>query len=349
MSIDGLPRTPTLTFMNRGVVRPILGLCLSLLLTAPATAQRLAYAPLPYDSQVVARPRVTVLPLPIDDRIAPDDFALDDLVEPVDVAEQSYTPRPAIWRIGDADTTIWMFGTVHVLPPGFAWRSPALDAIAARADSLLVEAVDDGKGLLDTASDTALLPLQARVSPGHRAKLAALQTTLDTRAAAILDGLPTWIAAVAVGMVREIRTGELPGPGADSALEADFRRAGKPVVAIENAGHVLARVNAIPESEQRRMLDAALDAPTPTRASLRAPLDAWARGTPDAGIAPDIGSPALGTALLDERNVAWAAALQRRLAAPGRVLFAAGAGHFLGPRSVLNLLEARGIKVTRVQ
>lgn len=331
-----------------------------LLLAATAgDAQRVPYRQLVPDEQVLGGgPRVAVLPLPLDDRIAPDDFALDDIAEPLDEAPglaQDYVPRPAIWRIGDRDTTIWLFGTVHVLPPGFRWRSPALEQVAARADTLLVESVDDGSGV-DTllaagAPARRLPPLAQRVNPSHRAQLAALQGSLPAEAAAVLDTLPTWIAAVAVSSVREVRAGELPGPGADAWLEGRFRAAGKPVVAIEDGAGVLAQANAIPESEQRRMLDVALDAPAPDRAALRAPLHAWARGEvgPGSAITVDIGSSALGDALLDRRNAAWADSLQRRLALPGRVLFAAGASHFIGDRSVLALLERRGIRVTRVE
>ena len=36
-------------------------------------------------------------------------------------------PRPALWLLADEDTQIYMFGTIHILPPGFRWRSTALD------------------------------------------------------------------------------------------------------------------------------------------------------------------------------------------------------------------------------
>lgn len=26
-------------------------------------------------------------------------------------------PRPALWKIADADTTLYFFGTIHLLPP----------------------------------------------------------------------------------------------------------------------------------------------------------------------------------------------------------------------------------------
>ncbi len=322
-------------------------------------------------------PRIAYPVLPIDDRIAPDDFAMDDDSAPPltpqqtrDAAaqlalaqlSQNYRPNPAIWKIADRDTTIYLFGTIHVLPPGFEWRTAALERIIARADTLLVESVDDGAdvdrlltGRSEAPSTSKLAPLAARISRDHRTRLARFVATLPPAAATLLDGLPTWIASIAVSFVRELRAGEIPGPGADDGIERQFRSARKPVIPIENGGKVLAKVNAIPEADQRRMLDAALDAPMRTRAELRAPIHAWAKGDvgPDSLLTIDLaattGSSALAGPLLDDRNRAWTDALIRRLKTPGTVLFAAGAGHFIGNGSVIELLARRGIEVSRVQ
>lgn len=347
---------------------------------APAAsreAPRIAYPVLPADAQVTpwAGPRLPYLALPIDDRIAPVDFAMDeDATEPISPAEQAridgqlrlaqwsqnYRPTPAIWKISDRDTTIYLFGTIHVLPPGFQWRSDALDRIIARADGLIVESLgtdaDNVDGLLARPGPSGrIAPLVDRVSPDHRAKLTRFTDGLPPQAAALFDGLPTWTAAVAVSFVRDIRAGEVPGPGADDWLEANFRARGKPVDAIEDSRRVIARVNAIAEPDQRRMLDAALDAPDRTRAEMRAPIHAWAKGEigPNSPLTIDMaattGSSALAGPLIDLRNRAWTTALIARLRRPGVFLFAAGAGHFVGADSVIEQLRRRGVRVTRVE
>ncbi|MES2753983.1 MAG: TraB/GumN family protein [Pseudomonadota bacterium] len=341
------------------------------LLAGTAEAQRYRYRP-PAAPVAAPAPALRYRELPADDRIAPDGYALDDLVEEAPapatraalaarvaalVPRQEYVPRPALWRIraerpGGADTTIWLFGTVHILPPGFRWRSPTVEAVTRQADALLVEAVDDpAERNPFAARGTALSPLAARVSPSHRGKLAALVATLPSEAAATLDTLPTWIAAVAVSVVRDIRAGEVPGPGADDWFEQAFRTAGKPVAAIEDGARVMASANAIPEAEARAMLDAALDAPAVDREAARAPLHAWAQGQvgPGSPIVVALPSRSLTTALLDRRNAAWAASLKARLARPGRTLFVAGAGHFIGAGSVLERLDALGVRVERVE
>lgn len=365
-----------------GVRRGALGLALAALLYAgpafSAEAPRIAYRAIPETPLVTWRghrigPRIAYPALPVDMRIAPADFMLEgdesDIPSPeemeaaesrVAVAQfsQNYRPHPAIWQIGSGKATIYLFGTIHILPPGFQWRSATLDRIVASADSLIVESVDD-PGRIDSLTGSspspALPPLAQRVSPDHRAALTRFTDALAPEAIAALDGMQTWVAAVAVGYVRDFRAGEIPGPGADDWLEAHFREAGKPVVPIESGDQVMATVSAIPEAEQRRMLDLALDAPERPRAELRAPMHAWAKGEvgSDSALTVDMvgssGTEALSAPLLTNRNRAWADSLARRLHKPGTALFAAGAGHFVGPGSLLDLLRQRGIKVKRVE
>lgn len=343
-----------------------------------AARPRIPYPALPHDERLSwhARPvpHIAYAALPLDERLAPDDLSLDsDETEAPTPAEaaaaetrlaelrpvQNYRPDPAIWRIRDHDTTIYLFGTIHVLPPGFKWRSAALDHVVASADTLMVESVDD-RSAADAAGTTtamrALPPIAARVSPSHRAALEHFTAGLPPPAVKLLDGLPTWIVALSVGFVREYRIGAVPGPGADDWLERQFHAAGKPVVPIEDGEKVMAAVNAMPEAEQRRMLDAALDAPQPTLNQLRAPAHAWARGDvgPGSALAVDLkgssGTSALDGPLMNDRNRAWAAALAARLRQQhGTVLFAAGASHFIGDGSVIDLLRRQGIRVTRIR
>ncbi len=273
---------------------------------------------------------------------------------------QNYAIHPAIWKIGDADTTIYIFGTVHSLPPGFRWRNPGLEAVIVRADSLLLESTDDDADqvtfLEGMPQDRTLPPLLDRVSHRWRAKLAALQAALPPEAVQKLDGMPTWIAAMGIGFVRDLMIGDMPSQGADDWLEQHFHNSGRPVEAIENSKSVVTNINAIPEPQQRLMLEAALAAPDHTHAELDAPAHAWAQGLvgddSPLRILPEQLDPssALADPILVQRNNAWVDYLITRIRErPGTVLFAAGAGHFVGPGSVIDLLQKRGVRVERVQ
>ena len=139
-------------------------------------------------------------------------------------------------------------------------------------------------------------------------------------------------------------------------LEKHFRATGRPVESIENSKAVVSNINAIPEPAQRAMLDAALAAPDRTHAELDAPAHAWAQGNvgydSPLRIFADVRDPsaALADPLLVQRNGAWVDSLSALMARrPGVILFAAGVGHFVGPGSVIDLLQKRGVRVERVQ
>ncbi len=41
--------------------------------------------------------------------------------------------------MGDTDTTIYMFGTVHVLPPDLVWRTAAIDKALGESKAIYFE------------------------------------------------------------------------------------------------------------------------------------------------------------------------------------------------------------------
>ena len=84
---------------------------------------------------------------------------------------------PALWKLADEDTTIYLFGTIHLLPENFAWRTPALDQAIAASDSLVLETVLGSDPMaaaqvmmkLGMAQD---LPPLGRARPGREARRA---------------------------------------------------------------------------------------------------------------------------------------------------------------------------------
>jgi uncharacterized protein YbaP (TraB family) len=320
----------------------------------PKLGPRLAYVGISPDEQLTAAGRL-VQP----EAMARAEEALR--LERIRVAtSQNYRPRPALWRIADADTTIYLFGTVHSLPPGFQWRNPGLEAVIVRADTLVLESTEDEdvtflEGLPQQEGGT-LPPLMARASPEFRPKLAELQAKMPADAVAGLDRMPTWIAAMGIGYLRDLMIGDIPSQGADDWLEQHFRATGRPVEAIEDSKAVVSDINAVPEAAQRQMLDAAIAAPDRTHAELDGPAHAWAQGNvgneSPLRILFDASDPssAMADPLLARRNAAWCDWLVARMAArPGVILFAGGAGHFVGPGSVIDMLQKRGVRVERVQ
>src|SRR5690606_38153111 len=90
-------------------------------------------------------------------------------------------PAPALWEVsGPNGERGWLFGTIHALPDGVAWRTRPLDEALAAADVLVVEVAEladreAGQAAFAERSLTAgLPPLSQRVSARDRPALAKL-------------------------------------------------------------------------------------------------------------------------------------------------------------------------------
>src|SRR5258708_11417468 len=55
--------------------------------------------------------------------------------------------RPALWEVRDPDTTIYLFGTIHLLPDDLRWRTPAFDQAVQKSQQLIVETIVDQQNL----------------------------------------------------------------------------------------------------------------------------------------------------------------------------------------------------------
>jgi uncharacterized protein YbaP (TraB family) len=273
--------------------------------------------------------------------------------------EASARGRPALWQVSDRDTTVYLFGTIHLLPKDYAWRTPAFDKAIAGSQSLVVETIVDSSNPAALAGEMARLafrpglpPLAVRVPPAKRAMLeAAIAKTGVPRPA--FDRMETWAAAFVLLGTQFKDIGLSGDAGVETVLRGAFTAAGKPVGQLETNAEQLGLFDTLPESAQLTLLEGALEAPGEMRGEFNKMLAAWARGDVrqiGATFNEDLaGSPELREALLRRRNVNWARWIQQRMASPGSVLVAVGAGHLAGSDSVIAMLERDGYRVRRVQ
>lgn len=268
--------------------------------------------------------------------------------------------HPGLWKLADADTTIYLFGTVHILPDKFRWRDATIDRALAASDSLTLELVlDRDPGAVAASMATlgraaGLPPLADRVPTAKRAALAALIRDSGI-SPQLLDGMKSWAAGVILmgAAMKQAGLGATPDSGVEPQLTAQFRAAGKPIDGLETAAQQLGFFDALPEPAQRAFLVATLDDPKKSRAEFDRLVAAWASGDVAAierSFADDPEfTPALRDLLVRRRDRMWADILAKRLDRPGTSFVAVGAGHLAGPDSVQHMLALKGYKVIRVQ
>lgn len=265
--------------------------------------------------------------------------------------------KPALFVVRDADTTIWLFGTIHLLPQGVAWRTQATEQAIADAD-LLVTEIPDADPKAANAVLEALMrnaapdPILDRVPSADRAALLRSLDAADLTLAES-DRLDSWAVATSIASGSARRAGASRDAGVEAALATRFREDGKPHRAFETLAGQLALFDGLPEPTQRVLLRRSIgDARDPKR-GYTATLAAWASGD-QRRIAATFnplfaGEPAMEEALLTGRNRRWARWIARRMAHPGTIFVAVGAGHLAGPKSVIAMLEAAGVRVERAQ
>lgn len=267
--------------------------------------------------------------------------------------------KPAMWQVSDADTTVYLFGTIHLLPENYSWRSPLFDQAVSRSQSLIVETkVDEARpeeiakvlGQLGTSSTVP--PILERVAPAKRPALTAAiaKTGMPLQA---FDRLETWAAAFML-LGNQFRDLGLKGSaGVESVLRTSFAAAGKPVDQLETNAEQLGFFDTLPEAAQRALLEGAIEQPAEMRTQFDAMVTAWARGDVEA-IAKTFNedfaaSPALMDSLIRRRNANWSNWVERRMTSPGTVMVAVGAGHLAGRDSMIAMLQRGGYRVRRVQ
>lgn len=274
----------------------------------------------------------------------------------VPAAAPAAAPRPAIWLLEDEDTRIYLFGTTHVFPKGFSWRSARLEAAIREADELVTEISDEEKVDEERIALGMVMakpvPILSRVSEAHRERLAQLIEATGLPAEA-WDMLHSWAAAMVLyDMYTALAREDRALSGAEIELREEFRRAGKRMSAVETAELQIGVFRALSRPAQQAFLESAVDELTQPPAEDPAQEDvtsAWTSGNVEAVAREMEALPAeLYEALLTRRNRAWTDWLARRLERPGTVLFAVGAGHLAGRDSVQTMLAARGLQARRI-
>ncbi len=254
---------------------------------------------------------------------------------------------PALWVVKDADTTVYLFGTVHVLKPGTRWFDDGVRDAFDASDELVLEIAKP-----DPAAIAALTAqLGTRGGPPFAPEVDAAAQKLGMEPGAI-DQMEPWLAALTLSRLAAVKAGYGSEDGVEAALSGAAAKAGKPVKALESARGQLMLFDGLPGAAQSAMLDATVKELPEAGDRLARFVDAWG-----AGDAETVGaemnriaevSPEVAEALIARRNARWADWVAARMAQPGTVFVAVGAGHLAGEGSVQALLGEKGLKVERV-
>lgn len=269
--------------------------------------------------------------------------------------------QPALWAVKDADSTIYMLGTVHLLKPETQWRTEKLTAAINEASELWLELpTTDANAMagemMALVSKYGLSPAKPLSADLSEAELATLDTAakLAGLTGAQLNIFRPWFAGLTISTAAMAEAGFEPGAGVDVNVEAAFRERGITPKGFETAEQQIKIFADMERDQELVFLRQALDQYENADEVLDQLVDSWAKADLEALETVFVaemreGSAELYQALLTDRNANWATQLEKVLAGKGVSFVAVGAGHLVGGDSVQAMLEARGFKVERVQ
>ena len=262
---------------------------------------------------------------------------------------------PALWVLRDADTTIYLFGTVHVLRPGLGWFDDGVKTAFDASDTLVLEMLDPSATesaavMADLSIDKSGRTIRQKLGADDLVAYEAAVAKLGLTHAA-LDPLDGWAVAVNLYYAGLLQKGYDLTSGVEVQLKAAASASKKPVVGLETMRFQLSIFDNLPENVQIDYVTSTVSSIDEIAPQTDRLVDLWATADTD-GVATVMNEGfealKLTEVLLTRRNANWAAWINQRMVKPGTVFIAVGAGHLAGPASVQHLLTAYGLNTKQV-
>jgi len=272
------------------------------------------------------------------------------------LASAAAAARPALWEIEGRGNTVWLFGSVHVLPQGgFGIEGPLAEAFTA-AEQVCFEV--DTSGL--PPEEITALTLARAVDPAGRTLFELLGPQAErARALAAAAGVELapfarfepWFVGLTVALLALQQHGFDVEHGVEKVMEGAVDRDGKQRCGLETLDEQLGFLDGLPPGLQHEILLQTLEEAGDIEAEVRSMLAAWQDGdtrTLARLLEEDFKDyPGLDDKLIYERNERWADKVSAMLGGSDDVLLVVGALHLVGPRGLPRLLEQRGYRVRR--
>ncbi|MGV8942649.1 TraB/GumN family protein [Thermomonas sp.] len=269
--------------------------------------------------------------------------------------------RPLLWKVSDADNSVYLLGSFHLLKPDDYPVPAEIDRAFDDAESLLFEvdpsemnapetmaiatkymAYEDGKSLSQVLPKPTLEKLDKMMAAGG----GSVQAMEHSEPWAVSLGMLLGVTQ-ALGFKAEL--------GLDRNLMERAAKAGKPTAGLETVDAQLKAMDSVPYDEQAKGLDEFLDDPMKAARQMQDMHSWWRAGDYaklDREMRVEMASKTpVSYKLLDvDRNNAWLPQIEQRLTGSSKddTLVVVGSLHLLGKDGLVEKLRSKGYKVERI-
>ena len=264
---------------------------------------------------------------------------------------------PAMWVVKDQDTTIYMFGTFHMLDGKRDWFNDEVKTAFDASSELVLEAIlpenpaDMQPLVLKYAVDPNGKTLSQKLKPDMKAELDKQLSAVGIPAQAF-DPLEPWFVSMTLTALGAQKLGLKPEFGPEGILVKAAKANGKTVGELEGVEKQLSILDGLPEATQIAAMNETLSEMSKLGEKFTPMLNAWSTGDTEGLVKlmeeGEDKLPEFRKVMFTDRNAKWADWVSQRMQKPGVVFMAVGAGHLTGKDSVQSFLAQKGLKAERV-
>ena len=179
---------------------------------------------------------------------------------------------------------MYLFGTLHVLKPGDAWSTPAIESALTRSEEIWTEVELSPVGMAGAqrlmrergmAPDDE--PLSGRLTPEQAQRLDATLRTYGLSRQSV-ERMRPWLAGLTLSLAPVMRAGYDPAAGVDRGVGAMGGVQGKKMRALETAEQQVDLLAGLSEPLQMQMLLGSIDEAARGATMVDALAAAWSQG-----------------------------------------------------------------------
>lgn len=266
-------------------------------------------------------------------------------------------PAPALWRVSDEDSSVYLFGAIGLSPQGAAWRSRTVARAIDASETIWFEAPVDEPTAQAAAnrifSEEGMLPKGERLSsllPSEAAKALPVIAELSGLTMEALEPLRPWAAFVVLSS--RVNT-DRPGDTIEQSILKEARGRARELRYFDTIENSLRILTAMPQPAQQRLLAQFIADFSRQRAHAPDSFEAWRTGDLAAlgahlsatlrADAPDAYELLVARRAETLANGVVAALTDDRVA-----FISLSAGYVVGPDALPDRLKELGLTVERI-
>jgi uncharacterized protein YbaP (TraB family) len=280
-------------------------------------------------------------------------------VDPAFAQASAQTKKDFMWSVKTAKATVYLLGSLHFLKSDAYPLDKNIEAAYKNCKRVVFEA--DIDGAKDPTFQSQLLA-QGMYSEGQTLQQNISKKTyslLEKRATAIgttmaqLNPLKPWLCASVISGLELMRMGFDPNTGIDVYFFDKAKKDGKEMLFLETLEFQMKLFTELDRKESDSLLLQTLKDLEVTETMLPDMVNAWKTG--DAARLGAIMTmsfqdlPDIYDRFVAQRNKAWVSSIERMLAQGGNTMVIVGAGHFVGPENLLQLLQSKGYTIEQIK